>query len=154
VFGVVCGATLVVFACLSGALAAGMAATQAYPLWQGHDYPRELSGFARANSSRRSIWVLDAWHAHPVTTLAGRQSVVGYGGWTSSHGLSETSRRRMIQHLMSDPEDTKDADAFGVSFVCVKKNDEKGLKFAVEANSTHWDLVFDNKRYLVYRRAA
>jgi hypothetical protein len=143
---------LIFFACFSGLLSTRMAIREMYPIWSPDDYPHELAEFVRTHSDPKSIWLLDDWHAHPVTTLAGRQSVLGYGGWTSSHGLGERSRREILSQLRANPESTKAADNFGVQFVCVRKRDKTSLTFPITPHSQHWRKVLDNVRYTVYER--
>ena len=129
-----------------------MALTQMYPLWQPNDFRYELANFAKSRTRPRSIWILDPWHAHPVTTLAGRQSLRGYDGWSSSHGISDGGRRRIISALMRNPDATYDVDQLGVEFVCLKLGEKNGLKFAVEPSPSKWICVFENQRYKVYQR--
>ena len=149
--GKILACVLLFFACFSGILAASMAVTQMYPLWQPHDKAHELAEFAKSNSDPKSVWVLDPWHAHPITTLAGRQSFSGYNGWSSSHGLSEGKRNTIIRSLTKHPEDTRESDSFGIDFVCTKKADGR-ITFNVSETSTAWKLVFENERYRVYQR--
>jgi hypothetical protein len=152
--GRVLACILMFFSCLSGLLAAKMAVVETYELWEHDDFPIELADFAKANSDPKSIWILDDWHAHPVTILAGRQSVLGYGGWTSSHGLSEALRKRMIGRLAVDPDDVRESDEFGVQFVCVRERAKNRIVFPVGINSTKWTKVFENRACRVYRRTA
>jgi hypothetical protein len=151
-FGKILTLILLFFSCFSGLLAANMAYREAYPLWSGHDRQHELADFVRKNSPPRSIWLLDDWPAHPVTALAGRQSVLGYGGWTSSHGLWESARRSMIQGLAHSPENVAQADEFGLQFVCVRKGAQHGIRFPVAPNSTRWKNVYHDQSYDVYER--
>jgi hypothetical protein len=139
------------FACFSGMLAAEMAFRESYALWGNVTGAHELADFAKEHSSVKSIWLLDSSHAHPVTTLAGRQSVLGYGGWTGSHGLFEAERHRLISGLGKDPENTDASDNFGIEFVCVA-SEPSGLRFSPSVNSTKWARVFQSSQYQVYER--
>jgi hypothetical protein len=135
-----------------------MAVVETYGLWEHDDFPIELADFAKTNSDpkskSKSIWMADDLHAHPVTTLAGRHSFLGYGGWTSSHGLGEASRKRMIGRLAVDPDDVRESNEFGVQFVCVRERAKNRLVFPVGINSTKWTKVFENRACRVDQRTA
>jgi hypothetical protein len=77
---------------------------------------------------------------------------MGYGGWTSSHGLWESERRTLISKLARDPEDVEHADAFGVQFVCLRTRAQFGVRFPVAPNSKRWKRVYSDSVYNVYER--
>lgn len=152
IIGKLLACLLMFFACFSGGLAAQMARREAYAVWIAYDWPHQLADWAKANSDPKSIWLLDDWHAHPITTLAGRQSVLGYGGWTASHGLGDERRRAIISQLAANPEMTRESDEFGIQFVCIRKSRPEKLRFPVQAYSSHWRKAFENNVWNVYQR--
>jgi hypothetical protein len=152
IIGKLLACLLMFFACFSGGLAAKMARREAYPIWTGYDWVHQVADWAKENSDPKSIWLLDDWHAHPITTLAGRQSVLGYGGWSASHGLGDERRRAIINQLAQDPEMTRESDEFGIEFVCLRKVSLNKLRFPVQPYSAHWRKVFENSAWSIYQR--
>ena len=143
---------LMIFSCFSGFLGVKMAYRESYQVWSYGDYPNELADFVIHNSDPRSIFITDDWHAHPLTTLAGRQTVLGYPGWLVSHGLDGGARNRMIQNLMYFPDNTDEADRFGVEFICSRGRGPKGFHFHPR-DSMKWKRVYTFADYKIYKRA-
>jgi hypothetical protein len=111
---------LIFFACFSAGLAAKMARREACPIWIAYDRPHQIADWAKESGNPKSIWLLDDWRAHPIRTLAGRHSVLGYTGWSASHALGDKHRRAIISQLAQDLEMTREPDEFGIEFACLR----------------------------------
>lgn len=137
----------------SGSLAVWGAATHKYPVWGARDMPFEIAEFVKKATPPKSVWITDSWHGHPIITLAGRQTLAGYGGWLASHGLSEYNRKRAMDKLNRNPEDTSAIDKFGVDYACVRLA-RHGVDFRFDpgANSKSWRMIYESRSYRIYQR--
>lgn len=143
-------ACLMVSSCFSGFLAVQMCYRESYQVWSYNDYPLEVADFVVKNTEPRSIFITDDWHAHPITTLAGRQTVLGYPGWLVSHGLEGSKRKNMITNLIYYPDNTDRSDAFGVDYIC-SRSKSSGLHFHPR-DSTKWRRIFSMADIKIFKR--
>lgn len=134
----------------SGCLAVYGAALNGYPLWPIRDYPYEFAKFIRMHTEPKSVWITDSWHAHPVTNLAGRQTLAGYGGWLVSHGLSDSERKYAMRRLTANPEDVTWSDRYDVGYVCVRPDSDFSFKPAEDSKS--WTKIYGSVSYTVFKR--
>jgi hypothetical protein len=72
---------------LGGVLSFVYAAEHRLELWTDGDM--KFARDVRAATPRNAVILTSNGHTHPVTGLSGRQVVMGYTGWFSSHGLDE-----------------------------------------------------------------
>ncbi|KAK8890037.1 hypothetical protein M9Y10_034796 [Tritrichomonas musculus] len=142
---------LMISSCFSGFLGVQMTYREVYQVWNWSDYPMEVADFVIQNTEPKSIFVTDEWHAHPIMTLAGRQTVLGYPGWLVSHGLDGGKRSQMIQNLIYFPDNTETSDAFGVDYICARGRGSSSLHFHPR-DSNKWKRIFSMGEYKIFKR--
>lgn len=147
--GPIISLTLFVFANLSGFIAISLAAKRPYPVWYNDSI--QFSKWIIAASDPKSVWVTDTTHTNPVVALAGRQTLLGYLGWISSHGLDDRQRNLIIRKLSDDPENTYFVDQLNVSYVFVN-NRNKEFKFNPSDNSKNWRIIYRSAGYSIFMR--
>lgn len=136
----------------SGALAIHQVLEYAFPIWSENDAAYQVGHFVIHNTDPRSIFITDTWHCHPVVTVGGRQTLLGYRGWVSSHGLPESDRMRVMTNLRNSPENTRDLDNYHVDYICTRKRDKTELVFNPPPNSKKWKLIYNQFGYEIYKR--
>ena len=141
--------TLFVFANLSGFIAISLAARRPFPVWYNDSI--EFSKYVIAATDAKSVWVTDTSHTNPVVALAGRQTLVGYQGWISSHGLDDRKRTMIIRKLSQDPENTY-FDELNVSYVYVNSNQRSDFNFKPSEDSQKWKLIYKTRINAIYKR--
>lgn len=148
--GPIISLTLFVFANLSGFIAVSLAAKRNYPVWFNDSI--EFSKYIISATDPKSVWVTDTSHTNPAVALAGRQTLVGYQGWISSHGLDDRKRTMIIRQLSRDPENTLAVDKLNVSYVLVVSNQRSDFNFNPSENSRKWKLIYKTRVNSIYKR--
>lgn len=142
---------LLVASCMSGSLAISMAYRETYPEWGNLQAQIEIADFIKTKTNPQSVWITSRWHSHPVTALAGRQTFVGYGGWTSSHGLDDRRREQIMRDLLRNPDDCRAADEYGVEYICSSVG-QFSYDFRVPIDNKNWIQIYDKNYYRIYQR--
>jgi hypothetical protein len=152
--GPIAAVILFVLSIASGFLAVSGVVLRPYPIWKDPAVARQLADFAKKVSSPRSVWITDQTHVNPIVTLAGRQTLAGYPGWLTSHGLNDTERTMAMSKLTSNPEAVSAVDRWGVEFACVtlENIDWAGNKFFPTPDSNKWKKLFESTQYAIYQR--
>jgi hypothetical protein len=149
---VFCAAILFVLCILAGLFGVIHAAKYEYPLWWDWEGSVRIAEIVKSVSPPRSIWITDSGHTNPVVTLAGRQTLAGYGGWLSSHGLNDSPRVNAMNRLTRRPDDVWGVDGFGVQFAAVDyRSNADAWKFDPK-NSTKWKTLFRNQDWGIFQR--
>lgn len=138
---------LFITCCISGGFALHMVLTQCYCVWQDYDRDLRFGEWIRRNTPYDATFISDEWHGNPVTTLAGRQILIGYTGWTSSHGINTTERYRAVVRYSRDKRYINLIDAYNVTYY-VTQTDNKIMK----PYNEHWEKIHEFRPYVVYRR--
>lgn len=77
-------------AMFTGSLVAVFLLVQPYTIFTGDG--EYVSDWIKENTPRDAVFLTSESHVHPVVTLAGRKSYLGYAGWLYTHGLSYDDR--------------------------------------------------------------
>nr|WP_255668530.1 hypothetical protein [Methanocella sp. CWC-04] len=85
VFALVLGLTII-----TGAMAAMFIVSNKYVEFNEGDV--YVSGWIKENTAADSLFITSDTPTHPVITLAGRPSYMGYGGWMYTHGIEYGDR--------------------------------------------------------------
>jgi hypothetical protein len=148
----VCAALLFLGCTLAGFFGVCHAASYEYPLWWNWPNAYQIANIVKRVSPPRSIWITDSGHTNPIVTLAGRQTLAGYGGWLSSHGLNDEARVNAMKRLTRRPDDVAGVDGYGVEFAAVDfKSNSDAWKFDPK-NSTKWKTLFLSEDWGIYQR--
>lgn len=142
---------LFISCCLSGFLSLRMAYVEKYSIWETSDHAFELGEWIKNNTPHDSIWVTDQWHAHPVSSIAGRQILIGYGGWIHSHGLKGNDRTAAITDLVNNPDGTKSIDNYHIDYICKRSCSRGGDCLDFNPKSKRYSIVYQQFKYTIYK---
>ncbi|OHT01619.1 hypothetical protein TRFO_07535 [Tritrichomonas foetus] len=142
----------IIVLCLSGMLGVSGAMLVSAPLWDEREDPTILAKWVCSNTEPKSVWATDSFHNHPIMTIAGRQTIVGYRGWLSSHHLNENERIMAMNILNFDSERTEAIDKYHVTYLCYSKGDRREMTHEPKPNSRKWKKVFETQLFIVYKR--
>ena len=101
-------------------------------------------------SDPNAVFLADSIHNHPISTLGGRQLLVGYTGWLVSHNINSAERKREIEKFMNSL-DPGYMDSQNVSFFCYTRERRDEITKDI-GNSQDWGLVADSYPFRLYRR--
>lgn len=145
-------AYLFIIACVASGIA-GFAhfSPQICYQWNYDDFPYEFAEEVIAKTDPTKVWAADTFHNHPVSNLAGRQVLVGYGGWMISHNLDNKERLEVLNLLMKNPDNTTYLDKHNVKYIAYHKTDRDELKHDIEP-SPKWKLIIETSTWKAYER--
>ena len=150
--------SVLIFVCMnfSGALSVYRTHYMTAPQWETGYFPTEylIDEFVDDViflSKPDAVFLTDSFHNHPVPALAGRQVLLGYRGWLSSHGINDTERVKNIHNLMINPSHTEFIDSENVSFLVYNTERQDEIKTDID-NSPFWSLCTKLDRWKIYRR--
>lgn len=136
----------------SGVLSNINAAKLSFPLWSIKKEVFNFANFVKLTDPQ-AIWLTDSSHTNPIVTLGGRQTVLGYMGWLSSHGINYYERYEDIyEHIIKNPDNVKYADKYNITFVGVDKINQKEFYFNPNSSSKNWRKIYESFSYDVYKR--
>lgn len=146
--------TLILFVtcCFSGFLGIVNFLIAPYSLFDEREDPFYVANWAIKNTDYSSVWITDSDHNHPIVSLAGKQTLIGYKGWLISHNINYGERDKIIFEFNKNTENTKSIDKLNVTYLCYKKEDRNELKTIPKEYSNKWKKVFETKLYLIYKR--
>lgn len=129
----------------SGSLSIAREAGIHWRLYDANDL--QLAEWAKANSTPDAVFLTSTAHNHPVSSLAGRSTVLGYPGWLWSHGFDYASTQADAKAMYGG--DATLLQSRGVDYVVVDSNARRD--YAVnDAFYSSKPLVFSNGFYHVY----
>ena len=145
---------MAVLACVmlfaSGVLALAREAVGDYQMFSAGDV--RLADFIRDETPREARFMTGTHHLNPVSSLAGRQVVVGPDLWLYFHGFDTASRQQDLAAFYRDPASHPRVPAqYGVSYIVLGPAeyaewgaDEAGLE-------GRYELVYQADGYLVFQ---
>ena len=80
----------------------------------------KVAAVVRERTAHDAIFITSDSHLHPITNLAGRTTVYGYGGWLHSHGYPGLwEREQELKGFLRDPANQlKFLEKYNVSYLC------------------------------------
>ncbi|MFX1266199.1 MAG: hypothetical protein ACFFH0_12505, partial [Promethearchaeota archaeon] len=132
-----------------------------YLVWSKSDIA--FAKWIKENTDSTSVFLTSTYLAHPVVTLAGRQSVLGYGGWLWSHGLNKTKivevRSDVIEMFKGNYTLLLD---YGVGYISVtdyERDFSDAYYFEINTeffmNSGYFEKIFDEslngKKWMIFK---
>lgn len=144
------GLFLVIFMTLSSVLAVLISLCMIPTLF---DKPRDWNfGFwINENTPTKAIFAVDPLHFHPVATIAGRQLLMGYGGWVHSHGLDYYERNYLNSKITNNPREISLIDFYNISYVVSSSGCFPEFEKINQSNN-FWAKIYDDSFYKVWKR--
>jgi hypothetical protein len=111
-----------------------------YVVWSDEEI--KMAEWVRENTASNSVFLTGSAHNHPISSLTGRQRVMGYEGWLWSHGIdwNSISERKKDVIAMYKGNYTLMRD-YGVDYVCIGPYERA---FAQENHFEINDAAFDD----------
>ena len=153
-------ASLIIVCTLFGAVTHVGMMDGGYMVWSGEEI--RIAEWTRENTAPDSIFLTGTAHNHPIISLSGRQSVLGFEGWLWSHGLNWSKvmevKRDVIEMYKVNYTLIKE---YGVDYVCVgpyekgfAKNNNFEINYSAFNNKTRFYLKYDEviggERWRIY----
>ncbi|MBI2445838.1 hypothetical protein HYV43_05610 [Candidatus Micrarchaeota archaeon] len=129
----------------SGSLSIAREAGLHWRLYDANDL--QLAEWAQSNTSRSAVFLTSTAHNHPVSSLAGRMTVLGYPGWLWSHGFDYGSVQADAKAMYAG--DAARLESSGVDYVVVDANVRRDYAVNDEFFSGK-PVAFQNAFYRVY----
>lgn len=139
-------AAVLVFVVLvfSGALSVAREANLHWRLYDANDL--ELAEWVKVNASRDALFLTSSAHNNPVSSLAGRRTVMGYPGWLWSHGFPYAGVESDVRAMFAG--DFRLLKTRGVNYVVLDSKVRQDYSVN-ESVFSSFPLVFENSAYRV-----
>lgn len=116
-----------------------------------HDRDWNFGFWINENTPTKAIFAVDPIHNHPVATFAGRQLLMGYGGWVVSHGLDYSERNNINMRIGNNPKDIFLANMYDISYV-VSSNGCFPEYEKINGSNRYWAKIYDDSFYKVWKK--
>jgi len=135
---------------LPGFLATCREITIKYGLYQPADV--ELSNYLRQNTRPNDLFLTTDKHNNPVSSLAGRQIVMGYTGWLWSHGIDYKNRYNDIIEIYKGSDKARQLiSKYAPKYILVEKQPSSQWLINYDYFKNYFRAVFENPLYIVYK---
>lgn len=117
---------------LTGAMAAAFILFHPYVEFSRADV--YVAGWIAENTPKDAVFLTSDSPVSPVTSLAGRKSYLGYGGWLSTHGIDFSERQSAVKYMYeaTDPDSAvRLIQSAGIDYVYVGPAEESATHFNV-----------------------
>lgn len=102
---------------------------------------QEVANYIREHTPKDAVILVSDRHNHPVSMLAGRRIVLGYGGWLWSYGIDTTDRGLAVQRMFRASDGFgEDLARYQVQYVVVQDQEKAKLNFNEPYYQTHFVL--------------
>ena len=133
----------------TGALAIAREMVGDYPMFSREDVA--LAEYVKKETPPDSRFVTGFQHINPVSSLAGREIVVGPDLWLFFHGFDTRERQEALKAFYLSPGDNAGVPArYGADYVLLGPN-EQALGGKREALDALYEVVYDEGDYTLYR---
>ncbi|OHS93029.1 hypothetical protein TRFO_40655 [Tritrichomonas foetus] len=104
------------------------------------------------NTPTKAVFLTSDWHVHPAATIAGRQLLLGYGGWVSSHGLDYWGKLDLTKKMLSNPRQLTNYYKYNVSYVISRNHEHR--EFEGNRDPNKFQIIFKKYGYMIYKFVA
>ncbi|MDD2561636.1 MAG: hypothetical protein PHP07_07805 [Eubacteriales bacterium] len=133
----------------TGTLAIAREAVSDYPMFSREDLA--LADFVKENTPRDSRFVTGFQHINPISSLTGREIVVGPDLWLYYHGFDTEERQSALRAFFQSPEVYADVPVrYGADYILLG-HEERMLGGNKEALDRLFDVVYDENGYTLFR---
>ncbi len=139
-------AVLLTLTVLTGALASAFILFHPYVEYsQANVY---VSDWIKDNTPKDAVFLTSESPISPVTSLAGRKSYLGYGGWLYTHGINYNDRQYAVKTMYSAADEARAMDLLtenGIDYVLIGPDERGSSQFYVNEKfyDTHYETVFN-----------
>jgi hypothetical protein len=139
-------AVLLTLTVLTGALAAAFILFHPYVEFSQANV--HVSDWIMENTPKDAIFLTSDSPISPVTSIAGRKSYLGYGGWLYTHGINYNDRLYTLKSMYSATDEGKAAGLLsenGIGYVLIGPDERGSSQFYVNEGfyDSHYEAVFN-----------
>jgi hypothetical protein len=153
-------ALLLAVAVLTGALAVGFILFHPYGEFNKADI--HIGEWIARNTPKDAVFLTSDAVTHPVTTLAGRKTFLGYGGWLYTHGIDTNSRQTAEKRMFGAYDEDEAArllEENGIDYVFIGPSELSSSQFYVNQDfyASRYECVFNwtdptyNNTFRIYK---
>ena len=141
---------LVFLTIIPGLITAQRERTIKYVLYTPAD--QELANFVLKNTKPTDIFLTTDKHNNPVSSLAGRQIIMGYDGWLWSRGINYQERRKEVLEIFQGTDDAYQLiSKYNPHYILVDKKAAAPWIINYSYFRHYFNPVFDNSDYTLYK---
>jgi len=139
-------AVLLTLTVLTGALAAGFILF--HPYVEFSQASVHVSDWIKENTPKDAVFLTSDSPISPVTSLSGRKSYLGYGGWLYTHGISYNDRLYAVKSMYSAADEGSAASLLsekGIDYVLIGPDELGSGQLYVNEGfyNSHYETVFN-----------
>lgn len=134
---------------LTGTLALIRETVGDYPMFSREDVA--LAEYVKANTPEDSRFVTGYHHINPVSSLAGREIVVGPALWLHFHGFDTQERQEALEAFYKEPEKNLNLPLLYEADYILLGHQERELGGSKQALDALYETVYDQGGYTLYR---
>ncbi len=140
---------IIFFSVLSGLLTVIHDFTCSWKVFSTRDVA--AAEFVKKETRPDAIFVSSHFHNNPVHSLAGRTILLGYDGWTFSHGLDYGPRSADVRKMYTAPgEFERLRDHYGVDYLLFGEHERAAFQTGPEYFEKNYPKIFDDKSLAIY----
>ncbi|MBC7541349.1 MAG: hypothetical protein H7338_01315 [Candidatus Sericytochromatia bacterium] len=111
-----------------------------------------VAAFAREQTPPKALFLTGLNHDQPLTTLAGRQVVLGYTGWIASHGYNVTRREADVKTMFTGTGTALGLmHHYGVNYVLIGPVEINTMGAQPAVFDRQFPVVYRQGEYTVYQ---
>ncbi len=134
---------------LTGTLALIRETVGDYPMFSREDVA--LAEYVKANTPEDSRFITGYHHINPVSSLAGREIVVGPALWLHFHGFDTQERQEALEAFYKEPEKNLNLPLLFEADYILLGHQERELGGSKQALDALYEAVYDQGGYTLYR---
>ena len=134
---------------LTGTLALIRETVGDYPMFSREDVA--LAEYVKANTPEDSRFITGYHHINPVSSLAGREIVVGPALWLHFHGFDTQERQEALEAFYKEPEKNLNLPLLYEADYILLGHQERELGGSKQALDALYEAVYDQGGYTLYR---
>lgn len=140
----------VVMLTLSGTLSVVREATLSRRLYDTEEIA--LGTWTAHNTPRDAIFLTSAQPNHFVSSLAGRNIVMGYRGWLWSHGFNYSQRQADVQLMyLGGPHSLEPLQKYNVTYAVIGPSESTEFRANKQFFEQHFEMVQQTDHYTIYK---
>lgn len=112
----------------------------------------ELADFVKKNTKSNEIFLSTDQHNNPISSLAGRQILMGYRGWLWSHGIDYKERFNDLLNIYNGSDNAYQLiSKYNPNYILVEKKPDPQWFINQNYFRNYFRPIFENSSYVLYK---
>lgn len=112
----------------------------------------ELADFVKKNTKTSDIFLTTDQHNNPISSLAGRQILMGYRGWLWSHGIDYKERFNDLLNIYNGSDNAYQLiSQYNPNYILVEKKPDSPWLINQNYFRNYFRPIFENPSYVLYK---